>query len=298
MTCLRIRRGLFDHGRRPAERGPDRRAHHRDRRDAGRGRARGGRAARASRRAGDRSHLPTGPPASHRGAARARDRGRGPDRLEVERPDGTRTVETVEPMPFADYAAWARRSRDAAAPGRPTASLPGRPVPLDVELLDDGVALCPLSRPSQPRVGGRMARDLIDAGSVRRLVLDLRQNPGGDNTTTGRCSSSVGDFAARHPGELRVLIDRVTFSAAANLATDIERRTDAVFVGEPMGGGLNFWDDVAFVRLDHLPVPMHGRRQHALLGVRRSRRSAPDDRARRADAGERRGLLRRHRSRS
>ena len=23
-----------------------------------------------------------------------------------------------------------------------------------------------------------------------------------------------------------------------------------------MGGGLNFWDDVAFVRLDALPVPM------------------------------------------
>ena len=87
-------------------------------------------------------------------------------------------------------------------------------------------------------------------------MLDLRQNPGGDNTTYGPLLELVRDFAAAHPGELRVLIDRVTFSAAANLSTEIEQRTDAVFIGEPMGGGLNFWDDVTFVRLDALPVPM------------------------------------------
>ena len=97
---------------------------------------------------------------------------------------------------------------------------------------------------------------MIEAGSVRRLLLDLRQNPGGDNTTYGTLLDLVQDFAEAHPGQLRVLVDRVTFSAAANLATDIERRTDAVFVGEPMGGGLNFWDDVTQVRLDSLPVPM------------------------------------------
>ena len=28
------------------------------------------------------------------------------------------------------------------------------------------------------------------------------------------------------------------------------------FIGEPTGGGVNFWDDVTFVRLDALPVPM------------------------------------------
>ena len=41
-----------------------------------------------------------------------------------------------------------------------------------------------------------------------------------------------------------VITDRVTFSAASNLATEIEQATDAVFVGEAMGGGLNFWDEV------------------------------------------------------
>jgi hypothetical protein len=44
--------------------------------------------------------------------------------------------------------------------------------------------------------------------------------------------------------------------SASNLSTEIEQSTDAVFVGEPMAGGMNFWDDVNFVRLDSLPVPM------------------------------------------
>jgi C-terminal processing protease CtpA/Prc len=87
-------------------------------------------------------------------------------------------------------------------------------------------------------------------------VLDLRQNPGGDNTTYGPLLELAQDFAEAHPGELRVLIDRVTFSAASNLSTEVEQSTDAVFIGEPMAGGLNFWDDVNFVRLDSLPVPM------------------------------------------
>src|SRR5215210_7825502 len=78
----------------------------------------------------------------------------------------------------------------------------------------------------------------------------------GWSSTFGSLLELVRDFAADHPGQTWVLIDRVTFSAAANLATEIEQRTDAVFIGEPMGGGLNFWDDVTWVRLDHLPVPM------------------------------------------
>ena len=57
------------------------------------------------------------------------------------------------------------------------------------------------------------------------------------------------------PGRLFVLIDRTTFTAASNLATEIERTTDATFVGEPMGGGLNFWNDVAWVELEHWPIP-------------------------------------------
>ena len=47
-----------------------------------------------------------------------------------------------------------------------------------------------------------------------------------------------------------------TFSAAANLATELDVRTSALFVGEPMGGGLNFYGDGTFVILRSLPLPL------------------------------------------
>lgn len=99
----------------------------------------------------------------------------------------------------------------------------------------------------------RAARDR----ALDRLVLDLRQNPGGDNTNNPGMVDFVTEFHDRHPGAPVVVItDRVTFSAASNLTTDLERLVDPVFVGEPMGGGLNFWNDVTWVHLDRLPVPM------------------------------------------
>jgi hypothetical protein len=179
--------------------------------------------------------------------------GEGPIELTVER-SGREAVETVEPMAFDDYRAWLADRGMQQLPATDRLRYLTDPEPLTIELLENGVLYVRYRSVRAPSVDE--ARDLVEAGSVQRLVLDLRQNPGGDNTTYGPLLELVRDFAEAHPGELRVLIDRVTFSAAANLSADIERRTDAVFIGEPMGGGLNFWDDVAFVQLDALPVPM------------------------------------------
>lgn len=55
---------------------------------------------------------------------------------------------------------------------------------------------------------------------------------------------------------LWVLTDRATFSAASNLATELEALSTVRFAGEPMGGGLNFWDEVEFIKLEHLPIPV------------------------------------------
>jgi C-terminal processing protease CtpA/Prc len=91
---------------------------------------------------------------------------------------------------------------------------------------------------------------------VRRVVLDIRQNPGGDNHHNPALVRALGDEAIDSPGRLFVLTDRVTFSAASNLATDLEQQTSAIFAGEQMGGGLNFWNDVRWVGLPNYPVPM------------------------------------------
>jgi hypothetical protein len=94
------------------------------------------------------------------------------------------------------------------------------------------------------------------APDVERVVLDLRQNPGGDNHSYPALLSALQAAGVDVPGRLYVLTDHTTFSAASNLASEIERTTDAIFAGDPMGGGINFWDDVSFVRLTHWPIPL------------------------------------------
>lgn len=178
--------------------------------------------------------------------------GDGPVDLAIDH-HGFESVATIEPIPFDEYVEWAGGFGMHQLPIDERMPYLADPSPLSVELM--GTALYVRYR-SVVSPDMADALEILDGGSVERLILDLRQNPGGDNTTYRPLLDVVREFAADHPGALRVLIDRVTFSAAANLATEIEQRTDAIFIGEPMGGGLNFWDDVRQVRLDALPVPM------------------------------------------
>jgi len=94
------------------------------------------------------------------------------------------------------------------------------------------------------------------APGVEQVILDLRQNPGGDNNRYVGLLSVLTDERINQPGRLFVLTDRRTFSAASNLSTEVEQKTVATFAGEPMGGGLNFWNDVRQVQLPRYPVPM------------------------------------------
>jgi hypothetical protein len=119
-----------------------------------------------------------------------------------------------------------------------------------------------------------MADDIltrVKEGDVQRVVLDLRHNGGGDNTTLGPLDAVLREPAINRPGHLFVLIGRVTFSAAANFATDLERETAATFAGEAMGGSPNLYGDAR--RID-LP----SRRQALYIATRYWERSTADDR--------------------
>ena len=59
------------------------------------------------------------------------------------------------------------------------------------------------------------------------------------------------DPAIDQPGRLTLLIGRLTFSAAANFATELEQTTGATFVGEDMGGSPNLYGDVRPTRLPY-----------------------------------------------
>jgi hypothetical protein len=89
-------------------------------------------------------------------------------------------------------------------------------------------------------------RSATREGPVERIVLDLRSNGGGQ---AGGYRELLRYLAgSRIP--LRVLIGRLTFSAAASFVTAIQRRIpDATLIGETMGGATSFWANPSSVRL-------------------------------------------------
>jgi hypothetical protein len=92
----------------------------------------------------------------------------------------------------------------------------------------------------------------IEREDVRRLILDIRLNAGG-NMSLNRplIHHLIRCDAVNHWGQLFVIIGRHTFSAAMNLAVDLERHTRALFVGEPTGGRPNHYGENADIILPH-----------------------------------------------
>jgi hypothetical protein len=81
----------------------------------------------------------------------------------------------------------------------------------------------------------------IDHAQVRKLVIDLRWNGGGNTyLVQPLLHRLIGCTKINQRGCLYVIIGRGTFSAAQNTATAIERETNAIFVGEPTGSRPNF----------------------------------------------------------
>jgi len=90
----------------------------------------------------------------------------------------------------------------------------------------------------------------LDSIQCQRLILDIRGNGGGNNyLNQPLLHAIIARPAFAHTGSLFVIADRGTFSAAVSLASDLERETQALFVGEPTGGAPNSPGDPAHVTL-------------------------------------------------
>ena len=85
---------------------------------------------------------------------------------------------------------------------------------------------------------------MADSLPVKRLVLDIRENTGGNSEYNRQV---IRGIIARpkldKPGSLFVITGSKTFSAAMNLALDLEQWTHAIFVGEPTGNATVFYGD-------------------------------------------------------
>jgi hypothetical protein len=83
-----------------------------------------------------------------------------------------------------------------------------------------------------------------DKHEVKKLVLDIRNNSGGNNELTPAIVQNVVMRPnVNKKGKLFVIIGRGTASAAQNLADRLERDTNAVFVGEPTSEWPNHYGD-------------------------------------------------------
>ncbi len=83
-----------------------------------------------------------------------------------------------------------------------------------------------------------------DSAKVERVVLDIRNNGGGNNFMN---RNVVKEIIRRpdldKPDKLLVLIGRGVFSAAQNLVNELDYYTNATFVGEPTGNAPNQYGD-------------------------------------------------------
>jgi tetratricopeptide (TPR) repeat protein len=83
----------------------------------------------------------------------------------------------------------------------------------------------------------------VDANPVDKFVLDLRFNGGGNNILNRPVVIDLIRSKINQRGKFFVIIGRQTFSAAQNFVNQIEKYTEAVFVGEPTAAHPNHYGD-------------------------------------------------------
>ena len=181
--------------------------------------------------------------------------GTGPATFTLQRPGAPPQQVTVAPVTAAAYV----RLMQPLFPSFVYA-LPKRPKPLYLRRRGEDHYVTTVDRGRVVFVGYNMTVGstypeaqrvlrLARQRKVRRVVVDVRLNPGGDNHTYAPLFSALRSKAVNRPGRLAVLISRSTFSAAANFITDLERRTRAIFVGETSGGAPNLYGDATGIDL-------------------------------------------------
>jgi tetratricopeptide (TPR) repeat protein len=178
--------------------------------------------------------------------------------VEVEK-DG-RTIATVLPTGTDhDESAWPVAATDAGAPVPLYQRDPQKSYFL--ELIPEHDAAYLLFRRVQNDEGESFAQfcerafATLDEKKVDRLVVDLRQNGGGNNFLNRPLIHGIirNDLVNR-PGHLFVITGRATFSAAMCGTIDLERQTHALFAGEPTGASPNHHGDAVPILLPNTGV--------------------------------------------
>lgn len=192
--------------------------------------------------------------------------GVGPTELTLERPDGSMDDVPLEPITAVEYTSAFSDGHHGHYPS----SLPQRPKPAYLALSHDQMWMRTLGGRTivvgynsilAPQLEVATMADRVKArirrGGIERVVIDLRQNGGGNNTTYWPLVQAIQELPPKLRKSVYVLIGRATFSAAANLAADLDRLTEATFVGEPTGGFVRGWGDTTPLVLPATGLQLH-----------------------------------------
>ncbi len=155
---------------------------------------------------------------------------------------------TVNAIPMSHYNAWA---------GQYGLHLPENP---DVPYLSDIDGLLWHSGPDEngtlyvqynrvDPLGPNALSDWLEDPATKTLVLDIRHNFGGELSALEPVVFAVDTFAAAHPASTYVITGRNTFSAGSMLVGRLKAETDALVVGEGMGGCPAPWADPGQLQL-------------------------------------------------
>lgn len=169
--------------------------------------------------------------------------------------DGEQVVADVAPTTVERFEEWAGGYHTHSPPARPQGATwlrrPREPIWWERQA-ETGTLYVQYNfvAGGVPSVADELATTLA-AGGVERVVIDARLNPGGNNTTYGPLLRFVRDAAVAMPGRVYVIMGRATFSAAGNFVTEVEQSTDAILVGEDLGGSPNQYGDSLPAQLEH-----------------------------------------------
>jgi len=197
-------------------------------------------------------------------------------RLTVERAGGERLDATLSTLPGPAY--WNLIQHVWAPPPPPGVQTPlwlrdpNRPLRF-AKLARGRVVYAVYAHTNSTGTFAESLRTRVSNPKVKRVIVDVRLNPGGDNTAYRSLLDVLRGRLVNRPGRLVLLTGRVTFSAAGNFAAEVDARTRARIVGEAAGGSPHNYGDMAEVELETLGWTVHVPPQYVeVLG-------RPDERA-------------------
>ncbi|WP_276090295.1 S41 family peptidase [Pedobacter sp. JY14-1] len=86
--------------------------------------------------------------------------------------------------------------------------------------------------------------EVIDSRRPDKIVLDLRDNNGGNSGVLNPFMERIKHSYLNQKGKFFVLIGKRTFSSAVMNAVELKKNSNAIFIGEPTSGNINHYGEV------------------------------------------------------